>query len=72
VREVVERIDTPGITGTVMVGMTNPVGQWITQVDIAGTHIDLEAQHQAAIGKFAGLHATEQIQTLRGGAITPR
>ena len=71
VRKVVQRVDTPGITRAVMMRVTDAIGQRIAQVDVAGSHVDLQAQHHGAIGEFASLHAAEQIEALRSRAIAP-
>ena len=58
-RKVVQRVDAPGVRGTMVVCMTDPVGQRVTQIDVARRHIDPEAQHQAAVGEFTSFHAPE-------------
>ena len=62
VREIVARIDAPGVAGARMLGVQDAVEHRIAQVDVAGRHVDLGAQHARAVGKFAGAHAAEQIE----------
>ena len=62
VREIVHRIDAPFVAGAVMLGVQDAVHDGIAQVEIGRRHVDLGAQGSRAVGKFAGLHALEQIQ----------
>ena len=62
VREVVARIDSPRVAGARMAGMQNAVEHRIAQIDVAGRHVDLGAQHPRAVREFAGPHAAEQVE----------
>ena len=44
----------------------------IAQIDVAGRHVDLGAQHARAVWKLAGLHAAEQVEILVHGAVAER
>ena len=68
VREVVAWINAPFPAGARMLGMKNPVEHGIAQVDVAGPHIDLCAQHARAIGELAGAHAAEKIEVFLDAA----
>ena len=70
-RKVIERIDAPVVAGAVVMRMTDAIGQRVAQVDVAGSHVDLQAQHHGAIGEFASRHAAKQIEALRSRAIAP-
>ncbi len=45
-----------------MLGVKDAVHDGVPQVQIRRSHIDLGPQSARAVGKFAGLHAREQIQ----------
>ena len=63
VREVVHRIDAPLPTRAVVRRfMDDAIHDRVAQVDIAGGHIDLGAQHARAVGEFAFTHALEQLK----------
>ena len=68
-REIVKGINTPGIAGTVVLHMPNPVNHGITHHDIGVSHINLEAQHMSAIGKLTIPHVAEELQIFCGTAI---
>ena len=69
VRVVVHRVDAPLVAGAVMVGVQDAVHHRVAHVEVGRRHVDLGAQGARAIGKFAGLHAREQIEILFHGAI---
>ena len=54
--------------GARMLGMQNAVEHWIAQVDVAGAHVDLGAQHARTVRKLAGAHAAEEIEILLDAA----
>ncbi len=72
VRVVVHRIDAPLAAGAVMRFVQNAVHHRVAHVEIGRRHVDLGAQRARAIGKFAGLHAREQIEILFHGAVAVR
>ena len=77
VRVIVERIDAPFATGTVVRGVADPVNRGIAHVDVGTLEIDLQPQHMRAIGEFALLHPLEQVKVLLDAALaiaarTPR
>src|SRR3954465_11837191 len=63
-REVIAGINRPGVPGARVVGMQNAVETRITQIDVAGRHVDLGAQHAGAVGKLAGAHTAEKVKVL--------
>ena len=62
VGEIVARIDAPGFAGARMLGVKDAIEHRIAEIDIAGAHVDLGAQHARAVGKLAGAHAAEEIE----------
>ena len=72
VRPVVHRIDAPGVAGALMRGLADPVHDRIAQVDVAGRHVDLGAQHARAVRELAGAHAPEQVEIFLDGSIAIR
>ena len=69
---VIERVDAPGIAGPMVVCAANPVDGRIAHVHIGRGHVDTQAQHPAAIGKFTRAHSTKFFQVLAGGPIAVR
>ena len=61
-REVVHRINAPGVAGAVVVGMADTVQRRIAQIHVGGGHVDTGTQDVQAIGKLTGFHAPEQVQ----------
>jgi hypothetical protein len=72
VREVVGRIDAPRCSGAGMLGVENAIERRVAQIDVAGRHVDLGAQHARAVGKLAGAHAAEEIEVLGDTAVAVR
>ena len=64
--EVVGRVDAPGVAGARVADVADAIEHRVAQVDVAGAHVDLGAQHPAALGKLAGAHAAQQIEVLVG------
>ncbi len=71
VRVVVARIDAPRAAGARMGGMQDAVEHGIAQVDVAGRHIDLGAQHARTVRELAGAHAAEEVEVLLHAAVAP-
>ena len=69
VREIVKGIDTPGVAGTVVLDMSNPINHRIAHHNIGVGHINLEAQYMSAIGKLAIPHIAEELQIFCGTTI---
>ena len=69
VREVVHRIDAPLVAGAVMLGVQDAVHHRVAHVEVGRGHVDLGPQGARAVGKFAGLHALEQVEVLFDGAV---
>ena len=63
-REVVHRIDAPGVAGAVMVRAPDAVEHRIAHVDVRRRHVDLGAQHVRAVLELAGAHAREEVEVL--------
>ena len=72
VRIVVHRIDRPGIAGVLVGLLADPVDGRVTQVDVAGGHVDLRSQGARPIGELAGAHALEQVEVLGHAAVAER
>src|SRR5262245_8785167 len=72
VREVVARVDLPGIAGTRMMRMQDAIERRVAQVDVAGGHVDLGAQDAGAVGELAGAHAAEEIEVFLHATIAER
>ena len=52
-----------------MLGVQDAVHDRIAHVEVRRRHVDLGAQRARAVGKFAGLHALEQIEIFFDGAV---
>ncbi|MCY1531299.1 hypothetical protein D9M68_665200 [compost metagenome] len=71
VRPAVHRVDAPLVARAVVGGMAHAVHDRIAQVDVGRSHVDLRAQHQAAVGMLAVAHFAQQRERFRGGAVAP-
>ena len=69
---VVARIDRPFVAGARMGGVQDAIEHGVAQVDVAGRHVDLGAQHARAVRKLAGLHAAKQIEVFLHRAVAKR
>ena len=69
VREIVERIDAPFVSLTVVRRVYDAVDGRVAQIHVRGGHVYLCAQSVAAVRKFAVLHALEQLEVLLDGAV---
>ena len=72
VREVVHRIDAPGVAGPVVMRAPDPVQHRVAQVDVRRRHVDLRAQDVRAVGELPGPHAREQIEVLLDRSVAIR
>ena len=72
VGEIITRVDRPLRAGARMARMQDAVEHRVAQVDVAGRHVDLGAQHARAVGELAGLHAAEQIEVFLDAAFAER
>ncbi|MDT4847976.1 hypothetical protein FQZ97_820540 [compost metagenome] len=68
VRKGVHGVDAPGVTGVVVRGAADAVDGWVAQVDVGRGHVDLGAQHHAAVFVRAVTHLAEAGQVLCGRA----
>src|SRR5665213_758703 len=71
-RVVVHWINAPLISGAVMRGMKNAIHYRIAHIEIWRRHVDLRAQHTAAVWKLAIFHAHKKIEILFNGSISKR
>ena len=55
-----------------MARVQDAVEHGIAQVDVAGRHVDLRAQHAGAVRKLAGAHAAEQVEIFLHRAVAIR
>ena len=67
VGEIVGGVDAPRGAGARVIGVQDAVQHRIAQVHVAGSHVDLGAQHAGAVGQLPGAHVAEQRQVLLGG-----
>ena len=66
---VVHRVDAPLVARAVVVGMEYAVHDGIAEHHVGVRHVDLGAQHLAAVGELAGAHAAEQVEVLLDAAV---
>ena len=52
--------------------MQDAIEHGVAQVDVAGGHVDLRAQHARAVRKFARLHAPKQVEIFVHRAVAER
>ena len=71
-REGVQRIDAPSIARAVVRNMADAVNHRVAQVEVGALHVDFRPQHMRALGKFARLHAQEQIHVFFRAAAAER
>src|SRR5215211_3566160 len=71
-RIVVARINGPFVASAWMGGVEYPIQHGIAQIDIAGGHVYLGAQHASAIREIPCPHSAEQIEVLLHGAVAKR
>ena len=69
-RPVVGGVDDPVVGGAVVVRVTDPVHDRVAQLHVLVRHVDLGAQHLAAVGELLGPHPAEQVQVLLRRAVT--
>ena len=62
VREIVHRVDTPLVTGAVMLRFADAIQHRIAHVQVRRGHIDLRPQHPRAVLEFADPHTLEQLE----------
>ncbi len=60
-REIIQRVNTPLIALTVMMGAHNAVNRRVTHIHVRGRHIDFGAQRLRAVREFPGAHVLEQL-----------
>ena len=64
VREVVQRIDTPAVTGVVMRHVSDAVEHRIAQPHVGRAHVDPSTKRARTIGELARRHASEEVQAV--------
>ena len=67
--EIVHGIDAPGRAGVMMFGVADAVDDRVAQPDVGGGHVNFGAQGAGAVGELAVLHALQQVQVFRDGAV---
>ena len=67
---VVHRVDAPGIGGPMVVGVADPVDGGVPHVDVARSHVDLQAQHVGPVRELSLPHPIEQVEVLFGGSVS--
>ena len=72
VREVVARVDRPCRAGARVAGVQNAVERRIPQVDVAGRHVDLGAQHARAVRELARAHPVKEVEVFLDRALAIR
>ncbi len=63
---IVHRINAPFVAGLMMLGVPDAIEHRIAQPHVRRAHVDLRPQGARAIGKLAGFHPREQIETFLG------
>ena len=71
-REIVKRVNAPFVAGLVMRGVPDAIEDRVAQPNVRRLHVDPGAQSPRAVGKFACLHAREQIEVFFHGAVLKR
>ena len=69
VREVVHRVDAPGIARAVVVRLFDAVEQRVAHLHVGRGHVDFGAQHQRAGFELTGPHAGKKIEVLLHAAV---
>ena len=62
VREIVHRVDTPLVTGAVMLRFADAIQHRIAHVQVRRGHVDLRPQHPRAVLEFSVPHTLEQLE----------
>ncbi len=70
-RPTVHRVDAPLVARAVVSGVAHAVHDRVAQVDVGRRHVDLGAQHQAAVRMLAVAHLAQQRDRLGGRAVAP-
>ena len=71
-REVVHRIDAPGVARPMMRGVPDAIERRVAHVEIRRRHVDLRAQDVRAVFELARAHPGEEVEVLRDRAIAVR
>ena len=70
--KIVSGVNTPLITGLMVMRFTDTIQNRVAQVHIRRCHINSGAQHAGAFVKFAGAHTGKQIEVFSHAALTER
>src|SRR5207248_3865352 len=62
--EVICRVNAPFLSCARMLRVQDAVEHRVTQIDVAGRHVDLRPQHTRTVAELAVSHAAEQIEIL--------
>ena len=68
-REVVTRINTPGIPDAVVMHPLDAIHHGVAHIHVGMRHVDFRAQDFFAIGKLAGPHPLKEVEALGGGSL---
>ena len=71
-REVVHRIDAPGIAGPVVMGPPDAVEDRIAHDDVGRRHVDPGPEHMRTVLELAGAHAREQVEAFLDWPVAER
>ena len=72
VRVIVERIDTPLASRTVMLRVTNTINRGVTQIHVRRRHFDFQPQHLSSVSMQTPFHLVEEAQVFFNASITKR
>ena len=70
--EVVHRIDAPLCASSVVRKVIDPVDNWISHVEVAGSKIDLRTESHLSVFKFACSHSLKEIKALFDRSVSVR
>ena len=71
-REVVGRVDAPGVARARVRGVRDAVEHRVAQVDVRGGHVDPGAQDPRPVRELAAPHPLEQVEALVDRPVAPR
>ena len=69
--KVVRRVDAPGVSGPMVMGVPDAVKGRVAHVDVGMRHVDLGTQDERAVGELPRPHAVEEIEALLDRPVPP-
>ena len=69
VRVVVHGVDAPLVAGAVVGDVENAVHDGVAHVEVGRGHVDFGAEDAGAVGEFASLHASEEVEIFFDGTV---